>query len=129
MEINKPETLTELTAAFEQYQQALDANDPDYLNQFFWKSPQTVRYGVAENLYGYDDIGSYRRNRAKVGGAPERKVSRSVITTFGRDFGTTNIDFVRTKTGTRGRQSQVWMRTSEGWRIVSAHVSLIRDAD
>ena len=129
MEINTPEVLAELTAAFRGYEAALSSNQPESLNEFFWNSPLAVRYGVAENLYGHDEIVAYRRRRAQVGGAPDRKVTREVITSYGRDFGTTCIDYVRTESGRRGRQSQTWVRMSEGWRIVTAHVSLLQEAD
>jgi hypothetical protein len=129
MQTNDPEALVELTAAFEEYERALLANEPDVLIRLFWRNPNTIRYGVAENLYGFDEIAAYRRTRAGQGGAPQRKTTRTVITTYGRDFGTTNIEYVRAVSGKAGRQSQTWMRTPEGWRIVAAHVSLLLDAD
>jgi AtzH-like len=125
MQINIPEVLGELTAQFNEYERALLANEPDVLIGLFWCDPRTVRYGVAENLYGADEIAAYRKARAGQGGAPQRKTTRTVITTYGRDFGTTNIEYVRTESGKAGRQSQTWMRTPEGWRIVAAHVSLL----
>jgi Protein of unknown function (DUF3225) len=125
MQINIPEVLEELTAQFNEYERALLANEPDVLIGLFWCDPRTVRYGVAENLYGADEIAAYRKARAGQGGAPQRKTTRTVITTYGRDFGTTNIEYVRTESGKAGRQSQTWMRTPEGWRIVAAHVSLL----
>jgi hypothetical protein len=125
MQINIPEVLEELTAQFNEYERALLANEPDVLIDLFWCDPRTVRYGVAENLYGADEIAAYRKARAGRGGAPQRKTMRTVITTYGRDFGTTNIEYVRTDSRKAGRQSQTWMRTPEGWRIVAAHVSLL----
>jgi hypothetical protein len=95
----------------------------------FWSDPRTVRYGVAENLYGGEEIAAYRKARAGQGRPPQRKTTRTVITTYGRDFGTTNIEYLRTESGKAGRQSQTWIRTSEGWRIVAAHVSLLADED
>ena len=129
MEINIPEVLAELTAAFEKYERALLANEPEVLIRSFWNDARTVRYGVAENLYGLDEIARYRKTRAAQGGAPQRTTTRSVITTYGRDFGTTNIEYVRAASGKAGRQSQTWVRTPEGWRIVAAHVSLIAGSD
>ena len=129
MEINIPEVLAELTAAFNEYEEALLSNKPEVLDRLFWHDPRVVRYGVAENLYGYDMISAYRKMRAGKGGAPQRSTTVTVITTYGRDFGTTNIEYKRTISGKFGRQSQTWMRTPEGWRIVSAHVSLIIDVD
>ncbi len=129
MQINIPEVLEELTVAFEEYERALLANEPEVLISLFWRDPRTVRYGVAENLYGSNEIAAYRKTRAGQGGAPQRKTTRTVITTYGRDFGTTNIEYIRTMSGKAGRQSQAWMRTPDGWRIVAAHVSLLVDAD
>jgi hypothetical protein len=129
MEIDIPEVLAELRAVFEEYERALLSNKPDVLIRLFWRDPRTIRYGVAENLYGSDAIGAYRNMRANQGGAPQRKTTREVITTYGRDFGTTHIEYVRTESGKAGRQSQTWMRTPEGWRVVAAHVSLLIDKD
>lgn len=129
MDINLAAVQAELTDAFDRYEQALLGNDPDALNAFFWKSPLAIRYGVAENLYGYDEIVAYRAGRAKTGGAPQRVIKRKVITTFGHHFGTADIDYVRPASSRNGRQSQTWAKMPEGWRIVSAHVSLILDAD
>lgn len=129
MQINIPEVLSSLTAAFRDYEAALMSNQPDRLNAHFCKGSFTIRYGVAENLYGHDEIVAYRNRRAQVGGAPARTVTREVITTFGHDLGTTNIEYVRTGSGKKGRQSQTWVRMPEGWRIVAAHVSLVQDTD
>ena len=121
MEINDPQVHEELCRQFDRYEQALLNNDVAVLNEFFWDSEFTVRYGIGENHYGYADIAEYRRNLP-----PQdmtRIVSRSVITTYGQDAATTNIEFIRG--GHKGRQSQVWMRMPEGWRIVAAHVSFI----
>jgi hypothetical protein len=56
-----------------------------------------------------------------------RTVKRLDIITFGRDFGSVTLEFERTAGGKTisGRQSQVWVRLPEGWRIVSAHVSVL----
>lgn len=129
MQINIAEVRAELIAEFEKYERALLSNEPDVLIQMFWRDPRTVRYGVAENLNGFDEIAGYRKARAAQGGAPQRDTTRSVITTYGRDFGTTNIEYVRSKSGKAGRQSQTWVRTSDGWRIVAAHVSLLAESD
>jgi len=129
MEINLVGPLGELTAAFREYEAALISNRPDVLDRLFLNSPETIRYGVAENLYGHAEISAYRSKRAQVGGAPRRRIVREVITTFGNDVGTTNIEYVREATGLVGRQSQTWIRTQDGWRIIAAHVSLLRDKD
>ena len=122
-DINDPETLAEVTAVFARYEAALVANDVDTLDELFWKSPHTLRYGATENLYGSDEIAAFRGGRTPAGLA--REVTRTAITTYGPDFATANIEFRRAGEPRIGRQSQTWMRTEEGWRVVSAHVSLM----
>jgi hypothetical protein len=121
MEINIAEVLAEVEQAFARYERALVANDVAELDALFWRSPQTLRYGVTENLYGYDEIAAFRAGRSPANLA--RDLLKTVITTYGRDFATSNAEF-RRPTGT-GRQSQTWVRTDEGWRVVAAHVSLL----
>lgn len=121
--INLPDVVAEVTAAFERYEQALVTNDVDVLDELFWKSPHTLRYGAAENLYGWEQIASFRAGRSPAGLARTRQ--NIVITTYGRDFATANTEFRRDSTPKVGRQSQTWVRMPEGWRIVAAHVSLI----
>lgn len=121
LEINLPEVLAEVTAVFERYEAALVGNDVAVLDELFWDSPHTLRYGATENLYGYDAIREFRAGRLSVGLA--RTLGKTVITTYGRDFATANTEFVRDGSDRTGRQSQTWMRTPEGWRVVSAHVS------
>jgi hypothetical protein len=123
MEINIPEVVAEVTAAFERYEKALMSNDVAVLDELFWQSPYTIRYGVTENLYGYDAIATFRKKRSPVN--LERLLMNTVITTYGRSFATANTEFQRPGTNRTGRQSQTWMLTDEGWRIVSAHVSLL----
>jgi hypothetical protein len=119
MEINNPQVLAEVTASFRRYQDAIVSNDIAVLNELFWDSSLTIRYGTAENLYGHEEIAGYRaaRNPASLA----RVVGKTVVTTYGSDCATTNIEF--TRSGRQGRQSQAWMRMAEGWRIVAAHVS------
>jgi len=123
MTVNDPETLAEITEIFARYEQALAENDTATLDGLFRDAPETVRYGVGENLYGAAEIAAFRQNR--VGGSPPRQVLRTAIATYGRDVATTNIEFRRIGGDVIGRQNQCWIRTSEGWRIVSAHVSLM----
>jgi hypothetical protein len=124
MDINLPEVKAEVEAAFALYEKALMANDVDALQALFWDSAQTIRYGIGENLYGYDEIGAFRAARLPVGLA--RTTSRTVITTFGRDFATASTLFHReTVPGKVGRQMQTWARMPDGWRVVAAHVSVI----
>ena len=124
MEINNPAVLAEVQAAFARYEAALMSNDAVELQLLFWRSAQTIRYGIAENLYGHDEIGGFRAARSPVGLA--RRLSRTVITTFGHDFATASTLFDRDSAPAKvGRQMQSWVRFPEGWRIVAAHVSLI----
>ena len=123
MGINLPDVLAEVTAQFARYEQALTGNDVAVLDELFWHSPHTLRYGVAENLYGSAEIAAFRAARPSQG--LQRRVTRTVITTFGRDFATANIEFTRAGGNRIGRQSQTWVRLPEGWRVVAAHVSLM----
>ena len=122
IEINRPAVVAEVTAAHDRYEKALGANDVAVLNELFWNAPQTLRYGATENLYGYDAIAKFRGGRTAPG---ERHVIRTVVTTFGDDFATTNVEYHRPSTQRIGRQSQSWVRTPAGWRIVAAHVSFM----
>jgi hypothetical protein len=123
IEINLPEVVAEVTAAFERYEAALVANDVKVLDELFWNSPHTIRYGATENLYGYEAIASFRGARATVD--LRRRLSNTRITTFGRDMAVASTEFERLDSGRTGRQSQTWMRTPQGWRVVSAHVSFL----
>ncbi|MEI8302081.1 MAG: oxalurate catabolism protein HpxZ [Burkholderiales bacterium] len=123
MQINLPEVHAEVSAAFARYEQALVSNDVAVLDELFWNSTHTLRYGVGENLYGYGEIQAFRAGRPAVGLA--REVLRTVITTYGTDFATANIEFRRDGAARTGRQSQTWARMPEGWRVVAAHVSLM----
>jgi hypothetical protein len=122
-DINLPDVLAEVTAACERYEKALVGNDVAVLDELFWDSPHTLRYGATENLYGYDAICAFRAGRPSQG--LERAVLRNVITSYGRDMATCNLEFQRVGSAKTGRQSQTWMRTPDGWRVVSAHVSLL----
>src|SRR5271169_2402406 len=126
MLINDPEIVAELQALYPKYEAALMANDAETLTRLFWASPHAMRFGVAENLYGIEEIAAFRKGRSPANLA--RTVKRLDIVTFGRDYGSVTVEFERTVDGKAvlGRQSQVWVRLSEGWRIVAAHVSLLR---
>lgn len=123
MTINDPSVLAEVTAAFERYDRAVSENDVEVLTAMFWNSPLTVRYGIAEQLYGYEQIAQFRvANRQQ---NQQRERLRVVITTFGNDFATASCEFRRLESGRIGRQMQTWIRTPDGWRVVAAHVSLL----
>ena len=125
MEINRPEVVAEVTAAFNRYETALNANDVGTLNELFWNSLHTTRYGLGEQLYGHEQIAGFRAARAP--NDLERALTRIVITTYGSAFATASCEYRRIASGRRGRQMQTWMRTPEGWRVVAAHVSLTPD--
>lgn len=122
-EINLPEVLAEVRAVFERYEDALVNNRVEVLDELFWTSPLTVRYGAAENLYGIEEIRAFRQARPAAGLA--RALRRTVITTYGRDHATAMTEFVRAGSTKVGRQSQTWVRLPEGWRVVAAHVSVV----
>jgi AtzH-like len=122
-EIDNPRALAELTAAFAAYERALVGNDIAALNGMFWDSPLTLRYGTRahELLYSHAAIAEFRRTR---GAVDQRRTLRNTrIVTFGDDFGVANTEYMPAGSDKIGRQSQTWMRTSEGWKIVCAHVS------
>jgi Protein of unknown function (DUF3225) len=125
MQINDPETVAELQKLYPLYESALMANDAETLTRMFWASPHVTRFGLTENLHGIEEITAFRKGRAPVNLA--RIVTRLDIVTFGRDCGSVTLEFERVVDGrtVRGRQTQVWVRLPEGWRIVSAHVSVL----
>lgn len=121
--INLPEVLAELQAVFARYEDALVDNRVEVLDELFWHSTMTVRYGGGENLVGIEAIRAFRAARLPAGLA--RRLQHTVITTYGRDFATAMTEFRRDNSAMIGRQSQTWVRFAEGWRVVAAHVSLI----
>jgi len=123
MEINLPEVVAEVRAAFDRYEAALIANDAATLTELFWDSPHTIRYGLTENLHGADAIRAFRAARPNVDLA--RETAGTVITTYGTDFATAATLFRRRGSLRTGRQLQAWLRTPDGWRVVAAHVSLL----
>jgi len=126
MTINDPEVIAELEALYTEYERALVTNDVDKLVAMLWDGQQVVRFGVTENLYGPEELEAFRRARPATNLA--RTVKRLDIVSFGRDFASITLEFERSadQRTVRGRQSQVWVRFPQGWRIVQAHVSLLR---
>jgi hypothetical protein len=126
-EIDLPDVLAEVTAAFDRYERALGDNDVATLDALFRADPRTIRYGGGENLYGHAAIAAFRGARSPVGLA--RTISKTVITTYGRDFAVASTLFHRASSpGKIGRQMQSWVRFEDGWRVVAAHVSMIDEA-
>ena len=126
MDVNIPEVVAEVTAAFQRYEAALVTNDVPILDDSFWNDPRVIRFALHDNGYGWEAI--QRSRRARDGVDLARRLSRTVITTFGRDTATANTEFERVASGRRGRQSQTWIRTDAGWKVVSAHVSWLTPA-
>ncbi len=122
-EINLPDVLAELEAVFARYEHALVNNQIDVLDELFWASARTVRYGGGENLVGIEAIRAFRIARPAVG--LQRSLHNTVLTTFGRDLGTASTEFRREGSDKPGRQMQTWVRFQEGWRVVAAHVSVV----
>jgi hypothetical protein len=123
--INDPAVIAEIAALHEAYEEALIGNHVEKLTSFFWDSPDSLRFGVAESLYGAEEILAFRKARPAIDLA--RKVFNTKIITFGGDCAIVTIEFLRGTAGIRrhGRQSQVWRKFPEGWKVVSAHVSLV----
>jgi hypothetical protein len=125
MTINDPEVLAELSALCQRYEEALVNNDVNTLIAMFWTGHQVMRFGATENLYGPEELAAFRKARPAANLA--RAITRLDIVSFGRDFASITLEFERASVDgiVRGRQSQVWVRLPEGWRIVQAHVSLL----
>lgn len=121
MIVDDPQVIAEVRAAFDEYERALMADDIAAMDRLFHAAPGTVRYGVGEMLYGIEEIRAFRKGR---GGSPQRRLGRVEIAAYGRDFATANAEFFREGSARRGRQSQSWVRFADGWKVVSAHVSL-----
>jgi hypothetical protein len=126
MDIDIPAVKAEVEAAFARYEAALVGNDVPVLDELFWESPSTVRFGAGENLFGAAEIAAFRAARSPKGLA--REILRTSITTFGRDFATASITFRREGSARIGRQQQSWVRFPQGWRVVAAHVSLLDES-
>lgn len=121
MTIDDPILLAEVTAAFQAYERALMADDVPAMDALFHDAPTTNRYGVGEVLYGIDAIREFRKGR---GGSPQRTLGRVAITVYGDSFATADAEFFRENSDRRGRQTQAWVKFADGWKVVSAHVSL-----
>lgn len=127
--VNDPALLAEVTAAFEAYERALMADDVAAMDALFHDAPTTNRYGVGEVLYGIEAIRDFRKGR---GGSPQRRLGRVSIAVYSAPagaagapaFATADAEFFREGTDRRGRQTQSWVKFPDGWKVVSAHVSL-----
>ena len=126
MQVDLTDVLAEVTEQFARYEKALVSNDIAVLGELFRNDPRTLRYGVGENLHGYEAIKAFRAARSAIGLG--RRTDKTVITTYGRDTAVASTLFYRDSLpGRVGRQMQTWVRFAEGWRIVAAHVSIINE--
>jgi hypothetical protein len=125
-DINDPSVVAEVTAAVRRYEEALFTNDAATMNELFWNAPHTLRFGPTENLYGHDAIAAFRSGRKP--GNLRRRERHFVVTTFGRDFATANVEYSQGDPERIGRMSHTWVRFPEGWRIAAAHVSVMANA-
>lgn len=121
MRIDDPALLAEVTAAFHAYEAALMADDIPAMDALFHDAPTTNRFGVGEVLWGIEAIRDFRKGR---GGSPQRRLGHVAITVYGDRFATADAEFFREVAERRGRQSQAWVKFEDGWKVVSAHVSL-----
>ncbi|MBD2732224.1 oxalurate catabolism protein HpxZ [Nostoc sp. FACHB-892] len=123
--INDPTVLAEVTDLYLKYEEALSNNNLEVMDSLFWNAPEVVRFGITENLYGSDEIRNFRQNRPNP--KIEREISNLKVVTFGKDAATVTLEFRRNINGVErfGRQSQIWYRFTEGWKVASAHVSLL----
>ncbi|MEJ6486239.1 oxalurate catabolism protein HpxZ [Nostoc punctiforme UO1] len=123
--INDPTVLAEITDLYLKYEEALSNNNLEVMDSLFWHAPEVVRFGITENLYGSDEIRNFRQNRPNP--KIEREISNLKVVTFGKDAATVTLEFRRNINGVErfGRQSQIWYRFTEGWKVASAHVSLL----
>ena len=125
---NIPEVVEEIRERFERYERALVDKDVDVLDATFWNSPNTIRYALHENGYGFDEIHAHRVRRPAGTNIKERRI-RLEILTLGRDYATVNLEFKVRGRDLVGRQSQTWVRFPDvGWKVVSAHVSTVNEA-
>ena len=126
MEIDRPDVLAEVRAVFDRYERALMANDTPVLDEIFWADPRTVRFGITEMLFGHDAIRAFR---ASIRAYAQRVQERVEITSFGTDLATTHLLYRRVGSDQVGRETKIMVRFPDGWHVVSAHVSLLADAD
>lgn len=127
MNEDDPEVITELHSLHEMYEEALVNNNVPVLDALFWRSPNVIRFGATENLYGVEALRDFRKSRPSAG--LQRQVVNLQIRSFGKNYGVTNVEFVRSVNGQlkTGRQTQCWVKFSSGWQIVSAHVSFLQE--
>jgi hypothetical protein len=127
LQIDDPAIVAEVRAVFDRYEDALMNNRTEELDAIFWADPRTVRFGIGEILYGHDAIRAFRASVRSYAQRVQRQVR---ITSFGTDFAATHLEYERIGTGLTGRETKIMARLPGlGWRVVSAHVSLLAPRD
>ena len=127
MQLDDSGFIAEARHVFDTYEYALINKRTEVLDSIFWSDPRTVRFGITEILYGIDAIRAFRSSVKAYAQRVQRKVH---ITSFGRDFACTHLEYQRVGTGLIGRETKIMVRLPEtGWRVVSAHVSLLAHND
>jgi ketosteroid isomerase-like protein len=122
VEINRPEVVAEVAAAFAEYEKALVAGDVDAMSRAFWDSADVVRFGINDHQVGAGELRAWREAQPPL--PPGRTLIDPKITTFGDDLAVVTTRFRYPGSATEGRQSQTWHRFPDaGWRVVHAHVS------
>lgn len=122
--INAPAIVAEVTDFYLKYEKALGVNDVETLNYLFWDSPEALRFGITENLYGSEEIKAFRQSRSPVN---ILEMFNLKVVTFEADMAAVTVEFRQVVDGIPrlGRQTQMWRKFPEGWKIVSAHVSYL----
>lgn len=122
-QLNLPDVVAQVTRVFLDYESALMRNDVEALNAHFWQHDAVTRYGIADKQLGHGALVAYRA------AVPAPTFTRALhevrITAFGPDMAVAMCEFTRSDTPLRGFQTQTWVRMQAGWKIVSAHVSMI----
>lgn len=111
----------EVLDCFTAYEAALVAGDVAATDSWFADDSRTVRFGIGEEQWGSDEIRRWRRGAPPV--PAERQLSRTKVDVWADNLAIVTTLFSYPLSGSVGRQSQTWMRTEAGWRIVGAHVS------
>ena len=125
---NLPDVVAEVRELFERYEQALIDKNVDVLDATFWDSPHTIRYAMSEHGYGFAAIHAHRVARPPGPSVKEQRLQLEILT-LGHDIATVHLEFKVRGQDQTGRQTQTWVRFPDlGWKVVSAHVSIIDGA-
>ncbi len=111
----------DLRACFDAYEAALVAGDVPAMNEWFVDQPHLVRFGVADEQWGADAVRAWRATAPSVPAG--RTLSATDVAMWAPDVAVVTTLFHYPDSTQLGRQSQTWLRTDHGWRIIHAHVS------